>query len=67
MAAKIEIYPSGISFKAGKTKFRWRLRAANGQIVATGHQSFFSRFNARRAAERVRVLTVRVPIVNVEK
>jgi len=29
MAAKFEVYPSG-------SQFRWRLKAANGEIVATG-------------------------------
>ncbi len=47
MAAKIEIYRSRsrIGFKYG-----WRCRAANGQIVATGHQSFASKSNTKRAA-----------------
>ena len=56
MATKIEIYPSGIGFKTGAMKFRWRLRAANNQIVATGHQGFVTRYNARRAARRAALL-----------
>ncbi len=63
MAAKIEIYPSS------SKKFRWRLRAANGQIVATGHQGFFSRSNAKRAAIAVYLAwdVVDKPVVYVEK
>ncbi len=49
MKPRIEIYPSGS--KRGNKKFRWRCRAANRQIVATGHQSFASKYNAERAAQ----------------
>ena len=67
MATRIEIYPSGISFKAGKVKFRWRCLAPNGQVIATGHQSFVSRWNAKRAAKNARARMIRASIVDVEK
>lgn len=34
--------------------YRWRLLAANGQIVASSGESFASKANAIRAAENVR-------------
>lgn len=34
--------------------YRWRLRSANGQIVANSGESFASRSNAERAAEIVK-------------
>lgn len=67
MAAKIEIYPSGTSSATGKRPFRWRCRAANGQIVATGHQSFASRFNADRAAMNAVGLMCSAEVVDVKK
>ena len=45
---KFEIYAD-----AGGS-FRWRLLAANGQIVASSGESFASKANAIRAAENVR-------------
>jgi uncharacterized protein YegP (UPF0339 family) len=34
--------------------YRWRLKAGNGQIVATSGESFDSQSNAKRAAENVK-------------
>lgn len=34
--------------------YRWRLRASNGQLVASSGESFSSRANAERAAENVK-------------
>jgi uncharacterized protein YegP (UPF0339 family) len=34
--------------------YRWRLKAGNGQKVATSGESFDSRSNAKRAAENVK-------------
>jgi uncharacterized protein len=34
--------------------YRWRLKASNGQIVASSGESFSSHANAERAAENVR-------------
>jgi uncharacterized protein YegP (UPF0339 family) len=46
--AKFDIY------KDKRGKFRWRLKARNGQKVATSGESFASRSNAKRAAESVK-------------
>ena len=35
-------------------KYRWRLKAGNGQTVGTSGESFDSRYNATRAAENVK-------------
>jgi uncharacterized protein YegP (UPF0339 family) len=35
-------------------KYRWRLKAANGQIVASSGESFDSKSDAREAAEAVK-------------
>lgn len=43
-----EVYPDS------GTRYRWRLKAANGQTVATSNESFDSKFNARRGAENVK-------------
>ena len=45
---KFQIYAD----KGGE--FRWRLVAANGQIVASSGEPFDSKANAKRAAENVR-------------
>lgn len=45
---KFEIYAD----TAGN--YRWRLKASNGQIVASSGESFDSRSNAVRAAENVK-------------
>ena len=47
MAGKFEIYED----KAGK--FRWHLKAGNGEIIAQG-QAYSSEDGARRAVEAVR-------------
>lgn len=46
MAGKFEIYED----KAGK--FRFRLKAGNGEVVATG-EAYESKANAKRGAEAV--------------
>lgn len=48
MPAQFEVYED----KGGK--YRWRLKAANGQIVASSGESFDSKSNARQAAEAVK-------------
>ena len=35
-------------------KYRWRLKASNGQTVASSGESFASKSNAREAAENVK-------------
>jgi uncharacterized protein YegP (UPF0339 family) len=44
-APKLEIYPDTSG------KYRWRLRAANNEIVASSGQDFASKSGAREAAE----------------
>jgi uncharacterized protein YegP (UPF0339 family) len=34
-------------------EWRWRLRAANGQIIATGGEGYDSKFNVERAIDTV--------------
>lgn len=46
--AKFETYAD----TAGK--YRWRLKANNGEKIASSGESFDSRSNARRAAENVK-------------
>jgi len=43
MAAKFEIYKSG-------TQYRWRLKAANGEIVASG-EAYKTRSGPRTASK----------------
>lgn len=45
---KFEIYAD----TAGN--YRWRLKASNGQTVASSGESFDSKANAKRAAENVK-------------
>lgn len=44
---KIEI------FKDEAGEWRWRIKAANGKIVATSGEGFTRKWSARRAAKRV--------------
>jgi len=46
MAAKFEVYPSG-------SQFRWRLKAANGEIVASG-EAYKTRSGAKDGIEAVK-------------
>ena len=48
MMWKFEVYPDTAS------KYRWRLKASNGAVVASSNESFDSQSNARRAAENVK-------------
>jgi uncharacterized protein YegP (UPF0339 family) len=45
---KFEVYADS----AGK--YRWRLKAGNGEIVASAGEAFASKQNAERAAENVK-------------
>jgi len=54
-----ELYNMGKSYAPTLTvhqdksgKWRWRMTAHNGDIMATGHQSYSSKSNAVRAARR---------------
>lgn len=66
MAQRIEIYPCRT---VQKKKYRWRCVATNGQIVATGHQSFANKSNAFRAATTaiITMRSIKGDFVDVEK
>lgn len=38
------------------SQYRWRMVAANGQTIAASGESFYSKDNAKRAAENVKAL-----------
>lgn len=54
---KIEVYRS--SRLGGKTEWRWRLRALNGRIIATGAEGYAKRSYCVRMANRVLLATFR--------
>ena len=59
--AKLEIY------RDTKREWRWRLRAANGRIVADSGEGYRRRASVHRAIECVRVLlTGNLPVVEVQ-
>jgi uncharacterized protein YegP (UPF0339 family) len=41
-------------YKDSSGSYRWRLKAANGQVVASSGEPFTSEANARSAAENVK-------------
>lgn len=45
---RMEIYESP------DRKFRWRMRSANGLVVADGSEGYFSRANATRAVREIK-------------
>ena len=58
-AAKFEIYMDA----AGA--YRWRLKAANGEKVASSGESFASKDNAKRAAQTVKTAAPGADVVEV--
>ncbi len=46
--AKFELY------KDGKGEYRWRLKSANGQVIATGGESYTSKAGALNGIEAVK-------------
>ena len=56
---KFEIYADSSG------NYRWRLRASNGQIVASSGESFASKGNAREAAENVKARAGSAEVVDV--
>jgi hypothetical protein len=56
---KMEIYQDASG------NWRWRIRASNGQIVASSGESFSSKANARTAAENVKARAGSAEIVEV--
>ena len=59
MAGKFEVYKD----KAGK--FRFRLKASNGQVVATG-EAYETMAAARKGCESVQKASEGAPVVEVE-
>ena len=59
--AKLEIY------RDAKREWRWRLRAANGRIVADSGEGYRRRAAAYEAAHRLKtILAGDVPVVEVQ-
>jgi uncharacterized protein len=56
MAAKFELYrsPNG--------EYRWRLRATNGQVIATGGEGYSSKAAAQSGIESVKRVAESAPI-----
>ena len=48
MAGKFEVYADA------KGEYRWRLKASNGQTIATGGEGYASKANAKAGIESVR-------------
>ena len=48
MAAKFELY------KSSNGEYRWRLRASNGQVIATGGEGYSSKAAAQGGIESVK-------------
>jgi uncharacterized protein YegP (UPF0339 family) len=48
MPAKFEVY------KDAKDEYRWRLRAANGQVIATSGEGYTSRASCLNGIESVK-------------
>jgi len=59
MAGKFEVYPSG-------TQYRWRLKAANGEIVASG-EAYTTKDSAKGGCEAVQRAADGATIVETEK
>ncbi|WP_149204448.1 YegP family protein [Actinotalea subterranea] len=58
MAGKFEVYPSG-------AEFRWRLKAGNGETVASG-EAYASKDGAKRGCEAVQRAADGAAIVETE-
>ena len=61
MSGKFELYPDS------KGEYRWRLKASNGQVVATGGEGYSSKSAAINGIESVKKNAPEAPIVEVEK
>ncbi len=57
---KFEIYPDA----AGK--YRWRLKASNGQVIATGGEGYSSKASAKAGIESVKKHAASAEVVEVE-
>ncbi|CAL8975880.1 MAG: YegP family protein [Actinobacteria bacterium] len=59
MAGKFEVYADA------KGEYRWRLKASNGQTIATGGEGYASKANAKAGIESVRKNAPEAEIVEV--
>lgn len=41
-------------YRDRRGQWRWRIKARNGRIIAESGEGYVSKFNARRAAERIK-------------
>ena len=57
---KFEIY------KGKKEDYRWRLKAANGQVIATAGQGYKAKADAEKAVDSVKTGAAKAEIVEVE-
>jgi uncharacterized protein YegP (UPF0339 family) len=68
--AFLEGSSDGINSERESAGWYWRIRAANGRIVADGSEAYASRANVRRALNRLSSAFIsiqhRLPIVEVE-
>jgi uncharacterized protein YegP (UPF0339 family) len=61
MAGKFELYPDA------KGEYRWRLKASNGQTIATGGEGYATKANAKAGIESVKKNAPDAEVVEVEK
>jgi uncharacterized protein YegP (UPF0339 family) len=54
--AKFELY------KSSNGEYRWRLRASNGQVIATGGEGYSTKAAAQGGIESVKRVAVSAPI-----
>jgi uncharacterized protein YegP (UPF0339 family) len=57
--AKVEVY------KSPNGEYRWRLRATNGQVIATGGEGFSSKAAAKGGVESVKRAAADAPVEEV--
>jgi uncharacterized protein len=56
MAAKFELY------KDAKGEYRWRLKSANGQVIATGGEGYTSKAGAENGIDAVKTDAPGAPV-----
>jgi uncharacterized protein YegP (UPF0339 family) len=56
VAAKFELY------KSSNGEYRWRLKASNGQVIATGGEGYSSKAAAQSGIESVKRVAESAPI-----
>jgi len=49
-------------YKDQSSKWRWRMVAANGKIIADSGEGYASEYNAVRAAARTKALALSAPV-----